>query len=139
MLCARRKVIAPTDIMNKGARIYVAGHRGLAGSAILRRLQALGYERPITRARRELDLTDQQAVRDFFAEQKPEYVFLAAAKVGGIHANDAYPADFIRSNLDIQTHVIDSGTAAAFPSWCFWDRRASIPGTRHSRCRKTVC
>ncbi len=94
--------------MDKGARIYVAGHRGLVGSAILRRLQAEGYRNIITRTRQELDLTRQEAVERFFREERPEYVFLAAAKVGGILANATYPADFIRDNLLIQTHVIDA-------------------------------
>ncbi len=94
--------------MNKQDKIYVAGHRGLAGSAILRRLQAEGYANLITRTHSELNLTDQQAVNAFFAQERPAYVFLAAAKVGGIHANNTYPADFIRDNLQIQTQVIDA-------------------------------
>lgn len=94
--------------MDKGAKIYVAGHRGLVGSAILRRLQAEGYQNLVLRTRKELDLTDQRAVYRFFDEERPEYVFLAAAKVGGILANATYPADFIRENLLIQTHVIDA-------------------------------
>ncbi|RTH96483.1 GDP-fucose synthetase [Thermus scotoductus] len=94
--------------MDKGAKIYVAGHRGLVGSAILRRLQAEGYQNLVLRTRKELDLTDQRAVYRFFDEERPEYVFLAAAKVGGILANATYPADFIRENLLIQTNVIDA-------------------------------
>jgi len=94
--------------MDKDSRIYVAGHRGLVGSAILRRLKAEGYRNLVTRTHKELDLTDQAAVRRFFAEERPEYVFLAAARVGGILANSTYPADFIRDNLLIQTHVIDA-------------------------------
>jgi GDP-L-fucose synthase len=93
--------------MNEGhARIFVAGHRGLVGSALVRRMEAAGYRNLITRTHRELDLTDQAAVRGFFEETRPEYVLLAAAKVGGILANDTYPAEFIRENLAIQTHVI---------------------------------
>ncbi len=92
--------------MKLDARIYVAGHRGLVGSAIMRHLQAAGYTRIITRTHAELDLTDARAVADFFGEQRPEYVFLAAAKVGGILANDTFPAEFIRENLAIQTNVI---------------------------------
>jgi GDP-L-fucose synthase len=88
------------------SRIYVAGHRGLAGSALVRRLTAAGYRNLVTRSHAELDLTDQGAVRGFFQGERPEYVFLAAAKVGGILANDTYPAEFIRDNLAIQTHVI---------------------------------
>jgi GDP-L-fucose synthase len=92
--------------MNKNARIYVAGHRGLVGSAIIRQLQAQGYARLICRTHAELDLTDAHATEAFFAAEKPEYVFLAAAKVGGIVANNTYPAEFIRDNLAIQTNVI---------------------------------
>lgn len=94
--------------MNPASKIYVAGHRGLVGGAICRDLQSKGYENLVVRTRRELDLTDQRAVDDFFAETTPEYVFLAAAKVGGIHANNTYPAEFIRDNLAIQTNIIHS-------------------------------
>ena len=98
-----------TDFANEqDAPIYVAGHRGLVGAAILRRLQAAGYRRLLTRTHRELDLTNQEAVNAFFAAERPAYVFLAAARVGGIHANDSYPADFIRDNLLIQTLVMDA-------------------------------
>ena len=94
--------------MDKNSPIYLAGHQGLVGSAILRALQAQGYTNLVTRTHAELDLTDQATVRRFFAQEHPEYVFLAAAKVGGILANDTYPADFIRDNLFIQTNVIDA-------------------------------
>ena len=94
--------------MNKSDKIYVAGHRGLVGSAILRRLTAAGYTQLLTRSRQELDLLDQAQVRRFFETERPGYVFLAAAKVGGIHANATYPADFIRDNLLIETNVIDA-------------------------------
>ncbi len=92
--------------MDKHAKIYVAGHRGLVGSAIMRRLAAGGYTNIVTRTHAELDLTNQAAVREFFQEERPEYVFLAAAKVGGILANNTYPAEFIYQNLAIQTNVI---------------------------------
>lgn len=92
--------------MNKQAKIYIAGHRGLVGSALMRQLKKQGYANFITRTHAELDLTDQQAVATFFASEKPEYVFLAAAKVGGIHANNTYPAAFIYENSVIQTNVI---------------------------------
>jgi GDP-L-fucose synthase len=95
-------------IVNKGALIYVAGHGGLAGSAIVRRLTALGYRNLLMRRSSELDLRDQAAVDAFFAAQRPEVVILAAARVGGIHANNSRPADFIRDNLLIQTNVIDA-------------------------------
>lgn len=92
--------------MEKSSKIYIAGHRGLVGSALMRQLQAKGYNNIVTRTHAELDLTNQQAVADFFAYEKPEYVILAAAKVGGIHANNTYPAEFIQENLAIQTNVI---------------------------------
>lgn len=92
--------------MLQDSKIYVAGHRGLVGSAIIRNLEAKGYANIITRTHSQLDLTDQNAVRSFFVKQKPEYVFLAAAKVGGIVANNTYPAEFILQNLAIQTNVI---------------------------------
>ncbi|MGN5954524.1 GDP-L-fucose synthase [Sphingobacterium lactis] len=92
--------------MEKQAKIYVAGHRGMVGSAILRKLQELGYTNLITRTSKELDLRDQQAVKAFFEQEKPDYVFLAAAKVGGIMANNTYRADFIYENLAIQNNVI---------------------------------
>jgi GDP-L-fucose synthase len=94
--------------MEKGSRIFVAGHRGLVGSSICRHLEHLGYNRILTRTRAELDLFDRAATDAFFREERPEYVFLAAAKVGGIYANDVYPADFLRDNLLIQTNVIDA-------------------------------
>jgi GDP-L-fucose synthase len=92
--------------MSPDDKIYVAGHRGLVGSALLRTLAARGYRNIVMRTHDELDLTDPAATRDFFQSEKPEYVFLAAAKVGGIHANNTYPAEFIQQNLAIQTNVI---------------------------------
>ena len=92
--------------MNKDAKIYVAGHRGLVGSAIVRRLKAEGHENLLVRTSAELDLRDQAAVAEFFRKERPEYVFLAAAKVGGVVANNSYPAEFIYDNLQIQTNVI---------------------------------
>lgn len=92
--------------MDINAKIYVAGHRGLVGSALLRALKSKGYRNIITHSHAELDLTDQRAVAAFFNMEKPDYVLLAAAKVGGIHANNTYPAEFIYENLAIQTNVI---------------------------------
>ena len=92
--------------MEKTAKIYVAGHRGLVGSAIVRNLEQKGYTNIIKRTHRELDLTSQEQVKAFFKKEKPDYVFLAAAKVGGINANNTYPADFIYENLAIETNVI---------------------------------
>lgn len=94
--------------MNKEDKIYIAGHRGLVGSAIVRNLEKQGYSNFVVRTSKELSLTNQSDVNEFFAVEKPDYVFLAAAKVGGILANDTYPADFIRDNLLIQTNVIDA-------------------------------
>src|SRR5215467_239111 len=92
--------------MERDARIYVAGHRGLAGSALKRRLEGDGYLNLVTRTHAELDLTDQRTVRAFFEKEKPHYVFMAAAKVGGILANNDHPAEFIQSNLAIQANVL---------------------------------
>ncbi len=92
--------------MQKTDKIYVAGHRGLVGSAIVRSLQVKGHANIVTRTHAELDLTDRQATHDFFNTETPDYVFLAAAKVGGIAANNTYPADFIYQNLAIQTNII---------------------------------
>jgi GDP-L-fucose synthase len=94
--------------MDKSSRIYVAGHRGLVGSAICRRLQRDGYSNVMVRARRELDLFERAAVDAFFAAEKPQYVFLAAAKVGGILANSTYPVEFLRDNLAIEINVLDA-------------------------------
>ena len=90
------------------AKIYVAGHRGMVGSAIVRALKAQGHSNLVTRSHAELDLTNQAAVQAFFAEEKPDQVYLAAAKVGGIHANNTYPADFIYQNLMVQANVIEA-------------------------------
>ena len=92
--------------MDKNSKIYIAGHRGLVGSAIVRKLQSLGYTNFLTRTSRELDLRSQAAVAEFFEQEKPDYVFLAAAKVGGIMANSTYGADFIYDNIMIQTNII---------------------------------
>ena len=119
--------------MNHNAKIYVAGHRGLVGSALMRGLQARGYGNLITRTHAELDLTDQQATATFFAREKPDYVFLAAAKVGGIHANNTYPAEFIQANLAIQTNIIHAAyrnqvTRLLFlGSSCIYPRQAPQP------------
>jgi GDP-L-fucose synthase len=119
--------------MNKDAGVYVAGHRGLVGSAIVRRLQAGGYRHLLTRTHAELDLADQAAVEAFFQREKPEYVFLAAAKVGGIRANDTYPADFIYQNLAIQANVIQAAHRAGVKkllflgSSCIYPKHAPQP------------
>jgi GDP-L-fucose synthase len=97
-----------SNYIQKDAKIFVAGHRGLAGSAIVRKLRSLGYENLLLRSRQELDLQDSNAVNSFFDEHAPQFVFLAAAKVGGILANRDYPGDFIAQNLRIQSNVIES-------------------------------
>jgi GDP-L-fucose synthase len=119
-----------TRVMQPDSRIFVAGHRGLVGSAIVRELQGTGYRAIITRSRAELDLGDPSAVESFFAMERPEFVFLAAAKVGGILANNTYPADFIRDNLAIQSNVIEAsrlsgvkrllflGSSCIYPKLC---------------------
>lgn len=105
--------------MEKNSRIYVAGHRGLVGSAILRTLQKDGYENLIVRTHSELDLMDGRATADFFSKEKPEYVFAAAAKVGGILANDTYPAEFIYQNLVIQNNLIHNSYLTGVKKFLF--------------------
>ncbi len=117
-------------IMNKESKIYIAGHRGLVGSAIVRNLKNKEYLNLLLKTHDELDLTNQMQVAAFFQKEKPEYVFLAAAKVGGIHANDTYPADFIMTNLQIQCNVIENayktkarkllflGSSCIYPKLC---------------------
>lgn len=116
--------------MHKSAKIYVAGHRGMVGSALIRKLKAFGANNLTVKTHQELDLTNQAAVNGFFKTEQPEYVFLAAAKVGGILANNSYPADFIKINLDIQSNVIDAayrygcrkfmfmGSSCIYPKMC---------------------
>jgi len=119
--------------MNEGDRIFVAGHRGLVGSAILRALQAAGHRNLITAAHRDLDLRDQQATRRFFQQQRPQYVFLAAAKVGGILANDTWPADFLYDNLMIEANVVEAAFQSKVTkllllgSSCIYPRMAEQP------------
>ena len=114
-------------------RVYVAGHNGMVGSAILRVLKARGGCELVTRSSSELDLTDQGAVRDFLETERPDQVYLAAAKVGGIHANDTYPADFIHQNLMIQCNVGDSAHRAGVQrllflgSSCIYPKHAAQP------------
>ena len=105
--------------MDKHSRIYVAGHNGLVGSAIVRALQGAGYTNVIVRSRKETDLENQGAVLKLFLEEKPEYVFMAAAKVGGILANNTYPVDFIRSNLMVQNNIIDASFYAGVKKLLF--------------------
>ncbi|MBE9542872.1 MAG: GDP-L-fucose synthase [Proteobacteria bacterium] len=108
--------------MELDSKIYVAGHRGLVGTAFMRCLEGQGFTNVITRTHSDLDLTDQPAVRSFFENERPEYVFVAAAKVGGIHANNSYPAEFIRQNLAIQDNVIHQ-------CWCTGIKRLLFLGS----------
>ena len=105
--------------ITKRSKIYVAGHRGLVGSALVRALQSRGYERILLRSRSELDLTRQEAVQAFFERERPDAVILAAARVGGIHANNSRPAEFIRDNLLIQDHVIDAAQRTGVEKFVF--------------------
>lgn len=105
--------------MDKNAKIFIAGHRGMVGSAIVRRLQSGGYRNLLTRTRQQLDLLDQQSVRDFLKVEKPDYIFLAAAKVGGIYANNTYRTDFIYQNLQIQNNIIYGALEAGIKDLCF--------------------
>ncbi len=117
--CIRVYIMTTSSLSPPASRIYVAGHRGMVGSAIVRQLQASGCTDIITRTHAELDLTDQQAVRDFFNSEKIEHVVLAAAKVGGIHANNTYPADFIYINLMVQCNVIEQAYRAGVEKLLF--------------------
>lgn len=105
--------------IDRNAKIYVAGHRGLVGSAIKRRLEKGGYTNVIGRTHKELDLLNQQATNKFFDQERPEYIFLAAAKVGGINANNTYPADFIYQNLQVQNNVIHAAHQSGAKWMCF--------------------
>jgi GDP-L-fucose synthase len=105
--------------MDKNAKIYLAGHTGLVGSAILRSLQAQGYSRFVLRTIDEVDLTQQSAVESLFQQEKPDFVFLAAAKVGGIHANNTYPADFIYVNLQLECNIVHAAQKYGVKKLCF--------------------
>ena len=123
----------------KDMPVFVAGHRGLVGSAIVRQLKKAGYGNIITRTRQELDLLDQNAVNDFFGSQPVEEVYLAAAKVGGIHANNTFPAEFILQNLVIETNIISAAQQAGIKkllflgSSCIYPKLATQPMNLDSR------
>lgn len=119
--------------MEKTSKIYVAGHKGLVGSAIWQNLQTKGYTNLIGKSHKELDLLDGVAVREFFDREKPEYVFLAAAYVGGIMANNIYRADFIYRNLQIQQNIIGESFRHKVKNSCFWAAPAFIRGMPDNR------
>lgn len=123
--------------MKQTDRIFVAGHRGLVGSAIVRRLDALGFNNLLVRTRRELDLMDGAAVRAFFETERPSHVFLAAAKVGGIHANSTYPADFIHDNLLVQVHVIAAAHTTGVQKLLFLGSSCIYPKFAEQPIRET--
>ena len=105
--------------INKQKKIFVAGHRGMVGSAVLRRLELLGYSNVILRSRDKLDLLNQRATHSFLEDEKPDYVFMAAALVGGIHANNTYPGDFIYENLTVQNNIIHGAFKTGIQNLCF--------------------
>ena len=119
--------------MKKDSKIFVAGHKGLVGSAIVRNLKENGYTNIVTKTRQELDLLNQKDVLDFFEDQKPEYVFDAAARVGGIYANDTFSGDFIYENIQIQTNLINSSYRSGVKkllflgSVCIYPKFAEVP------------
>ena len=126
-------------MMEKNGKIYVAGHRGMVGSAIKRELERRGYTNIVTRTHKELDLMRQDAVEAFFAEEKPEYVFLAAAKVGGIAANESALADFMYDNMMLEMNVIHAAWKTAAKSCCSWAPPAFTRAWRRSPCRRAAC
>lgn len=131
-------------MISTDSKIYVAGHRGMVGSAIVRQLQARGFTRIVTRTHAELNLVDQAAVRQFMAAEKPDAVVLAAARVGGIHANNTYPADFIYDNLMMQANVIEAAHAndcqhlLFLGSSCIYPKLAEQPMTEHALLTGTL-
>ena len=126
------------------SKIYVAGHRGMVGSAIVRKLRALGQTNIVTRTRAEMDLTDQRAVHQFFADEKPTEVYMAAAKVGGIHANNTFPAEFIYDNLLVQANVVHAAHVNGvrkllfLGSSCIYPRLADQPMAEDSLLTGTL-
>ena len=124
--------------MNRSDRIFVAGHRGLVGSALTRRLRGDGYDRLILRSREELDLLDPQAVDRFMSVEHPQYVFMAAARVGGILANDTMPADFIRENLAVTSISSTPHIGTVSTSCCSWVAHVSTLGRHLSPSRRSI-
>ena len=124
--------------MNKTPKIYVAGHRGMVGSAIVRKLQADGFNNIVVRTHAELDLTNQDAVNNFFETERPDQVYLAAAKVGGIHANNTYPAEFIYENLMVQNNVVHVAWEHGVQKLLFLGSSCIYPRTVEQPMRETA-
>ena len=120
-------------------RVFVAGHKGMVGSAICRQLEKHSTVEVITRTRQELDLCNQQAVLEFMRSERPDEVIIAAAKVGGIQANNTFPADFIYQNLQIQTNVIYAAHRMMYRNYCFSVRLVSIQDVYNNPCAKMLC
>ena len=125
--------------MNKSAKIYIAGHRGMVGSAISRRLRFVGYTNIVTRTHAEVDLTNQSAVTQFLELERPDYIFLAAAKVGGIHANNTYRAEFICQNLMVEANIVHAAWQAGVSRLLFLGSSCIYPRTVRSRSRRNTC
>ena len=130
--------IHSSSINLTSAKIFVAGHNGLVGSAIMRRLEKEGCKNIITRSSQELDLRNQVAVNSFFATERPEYVFLAAAKVGGIKANMDFPAEFIYDNLMIEANVINAAYKCGVKKLLFWALLVFTRAIAHSQLEKNI-
>ena len=137
----KENATAPTDhlMMDKSEKIFVAGHRGLVGSAMIRCLEREGFNNLSKRDRSELDLADEEAVRNFFAQEKPAVVVFAAAKVGGIKANNDFPVEFLLDNLRIQNNVIQAAHKLECGNCFFLEAPASIPSSRRNRFRRQRC
>jgi GDP-L-fucose synthase len=125
--------------MNKEAKIFVAGHRGMVGSAIVRKLLQAGYSNVVTRTHGELGLTNQSAVAAFFSHEKLDYVFLAAAKVGGVHANNTYRGEFIYQNLMMEANVVHAAMEAGVQRMLFWGPVAFTRVIARNPSRKSIC
>lgn len=125
--------------LDRAARVYIAGHRGLVGSALLRTFAGAGFTNLLVRSRAELDLTDRAATFDFVLESRPQVVIDAAARVGGILANDTYPADFLSENLQIQVNLLDAAVAARVPRLLFLGSSCIYPKLARSRSRRARC
>ena len=125
--------------METDSKIYIAGHTGLVGSSIKRNLEKKGFSNLVYRTHAELELINQKEVLEFFENEKPEYVFLAAAKVGGILANNTYPAQFIFSNLQVQTNIVHTSYLYEVKNYYFLEVLVFILNLPHNQCQKMLC